>query len=628
MFFILKKNTNFMCGIFAIITKRTNIINNLINGLKGLEYRGYDSSGITILSDSKFKTIKRCGRITELENLIDLIQKTDSLEGNVGIAHSRWATHGGVTDKNAHPHTSSDGLVSIVHNGIIENYRELKEKLIAEDYTFSSQTDTEVIPNLISYHYKKTNNYEKAIQNALNEMEGTWGLVIIFKNNNGTIYATRRGSPLLLGVGNNENYVGSGLSAFAGLTNKIIALEEEDFAVIEMTNIKIYNAGKEVKRNIEEVAVDNVTPDKGDYSCFMLKEIYEQPKVIEQIIKEYIDIKNKKINLPHFDFDISKAERINMIGCGTASFVCRVSQYFIESLVKIPVNVEVGSEFRYKEPIIFPNDISIFISQSGETADTIGALKICKDAGQKIISVVNVLQSSMVRMSDVVFKLLAGPEIGVASTKAFTGQLTIVYIFALELARLKKTITETEYRKYIDDLLLLPEQISKFLNDKKEVNNLEKIGKMVAYSKFYLFFGRNIYYPIALEAAQKVREVSYIPCENFTAGEFKHGPIAIVDKNVYAFAINPTSDIFEKTFSNIQEINAREGQIILCSDKEGIEKSKGLYKNSICIEKSDNKMMSAILSVIPFQLLTYYIATEKGNDIDKPRNLAKSVTVE
>ncbi|MDR3289917.1 MAG: glutamine--fructose-6-phosphate transaminase (isomerizing) [Rickettsiales bacterium] len=617
-----------MCGIFAIITNRTNIAKNLINGLKGLEYRGYDSSGIALLSENKIKTIKRCGKINELEKIVEQIEKKNKLEANIGIAHSRWATHGGVSDVNAHPHISSDGIVCVVHNGIIENYKKLKVKLQKEGYNFVSQTDTEVIPNLIAYHYRQTKNEEQAIAQAINDMEGTFAMVVIFRNNNDKIFVARRGSPLLLGVGVNENYVGSGLSAFNGLTNKIISLEEEDFAILTKDKIKIFNNGKEVKRDIEEVAVDNVNVDKGNYSCFMLKEIYEQPKVIEQIIKEYVDTKNKKIVLPHFDFDLSKVERLNMLGCGTASFACRVSRYFIEQVVKIPVNVDVGSEFRYKHPVILPNDISIFVSQSGETADTIGALKVCKEVGQKIVSIVNVLQSSMVKLSDIVFKVLAGAEIGVASTKAFTAQLATIYIFTIELAKIKGTITQKEYEKYIDDLLKLPEQLSKFLNNNDEIKNLENIAKEVQNAKFFLLFGRDIYYPIALEAAMKIREVSYIPCENFTGGEFKHGPIAVVDKNVFVFAINPTSEIFEKTASNIEEVKAREGKIILCGDKEAIEISDGKYYKAITIEKSDNKLMSAILSVIPFQLLAYYIATERGNDIDKPRNLAKSVTVE
>lgn len=612
-----------MCGIFGIVSNG-NVVDKLIGGLKSLEYRGYDSAGIAIIKNNQLEIIKKVGKVSELEKAIQ-----SGFESNIGIAHSRWATHGKPLEINAHPHNSCDGLVSVVHNGIIENYIELKKELIKLGYNFKSETDTEVISNLISYYLKTEKDNIKAFEKAIKKLKGSFGLAVIFANDNKNLYCARRGSPLLLGIGKNENYVSSGLSAFTGLTNKIITLEEDEFAIISNNDYRIFDKnGQKITKNIETISIDNINVDKGNFEHFMLKEIYEAPKVLNQTIKEYIDIKNKKLLFPHFNFDLKNIKKINIISCGTSYYASFIAKYFIEDIAKIRVDIDIASEFRYKNPILSNDEISMFISQSGETADTIGALKLCRENGQKIISVVNVLQSNIAYNSDIVLKTLAGTEVGVASTKALIGQLAVLYIFALEIAISKNTINKNEYEQYINDLLELPNIIENFLKENDNIKNIKSIAKIVKDNNFFMFIGRNIYYPIALEGALKLKEISYIPCEGIAAGELKHGPIALIDKNTYIFAINPTSSLFEKTLSNIEEIVAREGKIILISDEKGIKELSGKITESIEIKANNNKMMSAIECLIPIQLMAYYIALERGNNIDKPRNLAKSVTVE
>ncbi|MDD2839788.1 MAG: glutamine--fructose-6-phosphate transaminase (isomerizing) [Rickettsiales bacterium] len=609
-----------MCGIFGVISKK-DVVQRLINGLKCLEYRGYDSAGLSVI-EKEIKTIKRVGKVSELEAAV----KNSKIIGNIGIAHSRWATHGAPTEINAHPHNSTN-QISVVHNGIVENYQELKKELIKKGYDFKSQTDTEIIPNLIASFLIK--DKREAILNALSKIKGTFGIAVIFSDDADHIYCSRRGSPLLLGLGKDENYVSSGLSAFTGLTNKIISLQEDDLAIISKTNYEIFNKnGKKVNREIETISIDSINVDKGNFEHFMLKEIFEQPKVIEQTIKEYVDTKNKEINFPHFTFDLGKVERLNIISCGTSYYASFIAKYFIEQVARIKVDIDTASEFRYKYPALTKDEISMFISQSGETADTIGALKLCKENGQKIISLVNVLQSNIASLSDIVLKTLAGAEIGVASTKALTGQLVVLYLLGLKIAISKKTISQDEYKKYIEDLINLPKIISKFLDTKNNIDNIKSIANKIKNKNFFMYIGRGIYYPLALEGSLKLKEISYIPCEGIAAGELKHGPIALIDKDTYIFAINPSSELFEKTASNIEEVAARNGKIILITDKDGQKFLQEKISEVIIIEKNSNPMMSAIECLIPIQLIAYYISLERGNNIDKPRNLAKSVTVE
>lgn len=613
-----------MCGIFGIVSNSKNVVNKIINGLKYLEYRGYDSAGISIIRNNKIENIKKVGKVSELEKSIP-----NNFDSNIGISHSRWATHGKPSEINAHPHNSCDNLVSVVHNGIIENYIELKKELINLGYNFKSETDTEVISNLIAYYLKNKKNNIEAFKKALKKLKGSFGIAAIFANDDKNIYCARRGSPLLLGIGKSENYVSSGLSAFTGLTNKIISLNEDESAIISENKYEIFDKnGNIVNRNLEIISIDNVNVDKNNFEHFMLKEIYEAPKVLRQTIKEYIDIENKEILFPHFNFNLKNIDKINIISCGTSYYASFIAKYFIEDIAKIMVDVDIASEFRYKTPILSKNEISMFISQSGETADTIGALKLCRENGQKIISVVNVLQSNIAYNSDIVLKTLAGTEVGVASTKALIGQLSVLYIFALEVAISKNSISKNEYKNYIDDLLKMPDIIENFLGNTENINNIRNISKVVKNNNFFMFIGRNIYYPLALEGALKLKEISYIPCEGIAAGELKHGPIALIDKNTYVFAINPMNNLFDKTLSNIEEIVAREGKIILISDSLGIKELSNKFVESIEVKNNKNKMLSVIECLIPIQLLAYYIALERGKNIDKPRNLAKSVTVE
>jgi glutamine---fructose-6-phosphate transaminase (isomerizing) len=611
-----------MCGIFGIISEK-NVVKKLIDGLKYLEYRGYDSAGLSVI-EKEIKTIKRVGKISELEGTV----KASGIVGNIGIAHSRWATHGQPTEANAHPHNSTN-KISLVHNGIIENYKDLRENLIKNGYIFISQTDTEVIPHLIAFFLLEKNDKKQAILKALQKLKGTFGIATIFNDDSEHIYCARRGSPLLIGIGQNENYVASGLSAFTGLTNKVISLFEDDLAIISKDGYEIFNKnGEKVERKIEIIDIDNIDTDKGNFEHFMLKEIFEQPKVVRQTIKEYIDLENEEILLPHFTFDLKKINRLNIVSCGTSYYASFIAKYFIEQIAKIKVDIDVASEFRYKHPIFSKDEVSIFISQSGETADTIGALKLCKENGRKIISIVNVLQSNIASLSDVVLKTFAGTEIGVASTKSLTGQLVVLYLFSLKIAISKGTISEAEYKQYIKNLLEASTILEKFLNNKTNIENIKSISKKVKDKNFLMYIGRGIYYPLALEGALKLKEISYIPCEGVCAGELKHGPIALIDKDTYIFAINPTSEWFDKTSSNIEEIVARNGKIILISDQEGYEYLKDNVSENIIVEKNNNVMISIIECLIPVQLIAYYTSLERGNNIDKPRNLAKSVTVE
>ncbi|MDR2527077.1 MAG: glutamine--fructose-6-phosphate transaminase (isomerizing) [Rickettsiales bacterium] len=610
-----------MCGIFGVISKNNNITNCLIDGLKLLEYRGYDSSGIAVINNGKFAVFKEVGKIAKLQNNIG----KKKISGNIGIAHSRWATHGGVTNANSHPHLSSDGLVCVVHNGIIENYKELKNKLIKNGYKFISETDTEVISNLISYNLKHEGDNKKAIFKTIKELRGTWGLAILFSNDIDRIYLARCGSPLLIGIGEGENYASSGSSAFSELTNKIIYLNEGDVALLSKDDYKIYNEEKLVDRQVEIIDIGSHEVSKGKFANFTLKEIYEQPQIVKNAINEYIV--SKKVILPKFDFELSKIKRLNIISIGSSYNASYIAKYFIEDIAKISVNIENSAEFLYKSPHLDKDDFSLFISQSGETADTVGALKLCKNAGQKIMSVINTLQSNMAYLSDVILKTLSGIEIGVAATKSVTGQVVVLYLLGIEIAKVKNLITLEQYYKYISDIEKLPEMIESFLKS-QNVKRIRQIAKEIAKDNYYICMGRNIFYPVAIEGALKISELCYVPCIGISAGDFKHGPIAVVDKNTHIIAINPMSKIFDKSSSNIEEVVARGGKIILISDKNGKKILETRVKDTIVIPQSDNLIVSAVLSLIPLQLLSYYIAIEKGNDVDKPRNLAKSVTVE
>lgn len=614
-----------MCGIFAIISKKNLVVDKLLKGLKNLEYRGYDSSGIAILKKNEIHIRKAIGKIINLENKI----KNDSdFNSNVGIAHTRWATHGEANELNAHPHICSFNNFAVVHNGIIENYKELKTKLIAEGFTFKSQTDTEIIANLISYNFQKLNDLEKAFFQTINELTGSFGIAIIKKQEN-KILVAKKGSPLIIGLNDEFFVVTSSPSALFGLTNKIITLLDNECAILTLDECKIYNfQGKIIEKLTETIDVDDITISKGDFEHFMLKEIYEQPEVIKRTIAEYVDVTNKKIILPNFNFDLATIETFNIIACGTSYYAGCIAKYFLEQLTHIFVNVDIASEFKYRGTPIKENTMSVFISQSGETADTIGALKYCQEKGQKIIALVNVLQSNISSLSDIVLKTVAGVEIGVASTKAFTGQISVLYLLALEIARIKQTISQEEFEIKLSDFIKLPKLLTNLLKDEKLINNIKAISEELSKTNHILYLGRDLLYPLALEGSLKIKEISYIPSQGIASGELKHGPIALIDKNSYIVCLVSKNILFDKSVSNIEEISARKGKIILISDEKTNKHLKDNIYKSIDLPASEEKFTDLIYSLIPLQLLAYYTALTKDLDIDKPRNLAKSVTVE
>lgn len=612
-----------MCGIVAIISKDGKVVNKIMNSLKQLEYRGYDSSGIAILKDSKIKVLKSIGKIKNLEEKI-----TENFDSNIAIAHTRWATHGTPTETNAHPHISFSEDVAVVHNGIIENYQELRNFLEKEGYIFKTQTDTEVIPNLISYYFKKTNSMKEAFFSAINELKGSYSIATFCKDDK-KLFIAKNGSPLLFGIGKDEFYIASGPTAFSGLTNEIITLNDGEVGIIKADGYKFFDLkAKEIKKEIETIKVDDFLIDKGDFSHFMLKEIYEQPDVIERTILEYIDVKNKKIVLPKFNFSLKDVNYLTIVACGTSYYAGCLMKYFFEEIANIFVNVDTASEFRYRNSPLIDGGVSLFISQSGETADTIAALKNCKEKGQKIVSLINTVQSNIGSLSDTILKVVAGVEIGVASTKAFTGQISVLYLLALEIAKEKGLLSIENYQHEIEKFIELPNILKNFLKNENNINSIKDISSEISKADNLLYMGRSVFSILALEGSLKIKELSYIPSEGLVGGELKHGPIALIDEGTYVITLLNSNILFDKTLSNIEQIIARKGKVITVADSDCKEKLNGkIYKN-IELIPSENKFTNVVETVLPIQLLAYYTALAKGNDIDKPRNLAKSVTVE
>jgi len=612
-----------MCGIIGIVSTK-NIIQNIVEGLKRLEYRGYDSAGVASTNGKKIEQIRAIGKIVELEQAVN----KSKLESQIAIGHTRWATHGKPSEHNAHPHLSYNGDIAVVHNGIIENYKEIKEFLTKEGYEFKSETDTEMIPNLIEYHLRKGKEKKEAVLDATIELKGSFAIAVIFKDSTKELWCAKKGSPLLIGYGQDEMYVASGFCALSKFTKKISSLNDDDIAVITKDNVKVFDKkGKEVKRDIKTIEDADGESCKGTYPHFMLKEIFEQPQVIERTLTEYVDKNTLKINLPKFPFDLSKVKRVTIVACGTSYYAGCVAKYIIESIAKVNVDIDIASEFRYRQTPLKKGNAAIFISQSGETADTLAALKYCKEHGQQILSIVNVANSSIAFLSDTIIKTMAGSEIGVASTKAFTAQVALLSLFALELAKARREIGEKESRAIVKSLYDLPKYINMMLNE-KTLEQIKNVSKDFARRQCIISIGRGVSYPIAMESALKLKELTYIPTLAIAAGELKHGPLALVDKNMPVLAIAPYDELFEKMASNLQEVAAREGRIILISDKNGIKSLKKDIVASIETPTMENAIQSAIVNVIPAQLLAYYTAVYKGNDVDKPRNLAKSVTVE
>lgn len=609
-----------MCGIVGIIAKK-NVVPEILEGLKKLEYRGYDSAGISLIQDDHIATTKKQGKIANLELAIS---KNKKFTSSIGIGHTRWATHGKPSEENSHPHLSED--VAVVHNGIIENYQELKEKLQKSGVKFVSQTDTEVIPHLISLHLKKSKDKKQAVLDAIAELHGAFALAIIFKGDEDFMAIAKKGSPLLVGFGENENYVASDYFALDALTDKISYLEDGDVGFLNSKEIEIFDKhSKKVTREVKIIEKDVAKVSKENFAHFMQKEIFEQPRVIKDILDNYVSGEN--IILPNFPFDLKEIDKITIVACGTSYYAGMVGKYLIESLARINVEVDIASEFRYRGAAFAQNNLNIFISQSGETADTIAALKYAKEKGQKTLGIVNVAMSNMAYLSDAIIRTIAGPEIGVASTKAYIAQVTVLVLFAIELAYLKKSIDQKTKKELILNLYNLPKKIEKIFA-KETLNEIKSVAKTIKKYQSLIYIGRGISYPTALEGALKLKELSYINAFGIAAGELKHGTIALIDKKMPVIAIAPNSELFEKSASNIEEVVARGGKVILIGNKKGAKDLKNLIHKSVILPEVENVIEEAILSVVATQLIAYYTANYKGHDVDQPRNLAKSVTVE
>lgn len=608
-----------MCGIVGIISDR-QVTPLLVDGLKRLEYRGYDSAGIATLDDGRIERRRAKGKLVNLEAKI----AQEPLAGTIGIGHTRWATHGVPNETNAHPHATKH--VAVVHNGIIENYRELRDELNAAGRVFESETDTEVIVQMVSMQVENGATPQQAVSRTLKRLKGIYSLAFIFAGREDLLIGARRGTPLAVGFGNGEMFLGSDAFALAPLTQKIMYLEEGDWVVLTHGGATVYDENDvEVSRSVTQSAASGALVGKGGYRHFMLKEIYEQPQVIGDTLNTMINQDADTITLPEVPFDLKDVSRITIVACGTSYYAGMVGKYWIESVARVPVDIDVASEFRYRNPVLEKGGVSLFISQSGETADTLAALRLCKKEGQKIISIVNVESSTMARESDCVLRTLAGPEIGVASTKAFTTQLTLLACFAIALGRAKGALNAQEEAKLSRALVEVPSRVSDVLNNDKKI---EKIAQdLMVPARDVLYLGRSSSYPIALEGALKLKEISYIHAEGYAAGEMKHGPIALIDESVPVVVVAPSDELFDKTVSNMQEVMARGGRVLFFGDREGVGQVKDRSAAFVVLPKVD-PFVAPILYAIPVQLLAYHTAVAKGTDVDQPRNLAKSVTVE
>jgi glucosamine--fructose-6-phosphate aminotransferase (isomerizing) len=606
-----------MCGIIGISSNKS-VSSSIINSLKKLEYRGYDSAGIATLSDGFINEVKSEGRVENLENNFDL----KNLSGNIGIGHVRWATHGVPNSVNAHPHSSEN--VSVVHNGIIENSTLLKKYLLNKGHKFKSQTDTEVIVHLITENLKTTELLE-AITKTLKQLHGSFALGIIFKDMPDLIIGARRGSPLAVGYGPNENYLGSDSYALKSMTNKITYLEDGEFCFIKKDEVNFFNdEGIKINKKVLELSTDQQNYDKGDFKHFMAKEIEEQPQTLKTGIKEYVDSMNNDINIYNFPWKIDEIKSIMLIGCGTAYHSCLMAKYWFEELTTLDVNIDIASEFRYRKNRFKNDTLYIFVSQSGETADTYAALDLCNKNNMKTCAVVNVIESSIARDSNFVLPIHCGPEIGVASTKAFLGQILVLYILSLKLSSLRKEIENKDYQEKIKDLKNLPKLIEETL---LVDNDIQAVASTFNEAKGSMFLGRGFSYPIALEGALKLKELSYVHAEGYPAGEMKHGPLALIEEGMPVVVLAPRDNYYKKTISNMQEVVARGAKVLLITNKSKDEIVSENIWEKIEVETSSDDLLPFLLT-IPLQKLAYYSALKKGYDIDKPRNLAKSVTVE
>ncbi len=612
-----------MCGIVGYIGyKKASPI--LMQGLTRLEYRGYDSAGIAVIENGNIEVKKDKGRVNNLYN----IEGVEDLKGTIGIAHTRWATHGKPSKENSHPHMDNDNIFAVVHNGIIENYNELRDDLTKKGYHFISQTDTEVVPNLINYYYKQDKENDelkllRAVKNACMKLKGSFALEIISSKEPDNMIVVRKDSPLVIGKGNGENYIASDIPAILSYTKDFYFLDDYEFAYLTRDEVKFYDKDlNKIRKVTKSIEWDSQGAEKGGFEHFMLKEIYEQPRAIRETIGTRLS--NLRVNFDELNFSKEYLESINriyIIACGTAMHAGIASKNLFEKLCKIPVEVDIASEFRYRDPLIDERTLTIFISQSGETADTIAALKLAKKKGARTLSVTNVIGSSITREADYSIYTHAGPEIAVASTKAYTSQVTILALIAIYCAEILEKADKNKIETLKADLLKLPTKVDEIL---KDISEIKKFAKKVYKEKDMFFLGRGVDYAVSLEGSLKLKEISYIHSEGYASGELKHGPIALIDTGVTVVATITDKNLVEKSISNIQEVITRGAKILIITNQE-IE-NKG-FDTLIKIPKISTEI-SPILSIIPLQILAYYISKEKGLDVDKPRNLAKSVTVE
>ena len=607
-----------MCGIVGILGNH-EASPILLDALKRLEYRGYDSSGIATINDG---VLERRREIGKLVNLADkLVHKP--LKGKIGIGHTRWATHGGPTVANAHPQKT--GKVAVVHNGIIENFKKLRDELISDGAVFQSETDTETVAQLCMSFISNGDKPAIAAKKTLDRLEGAYALCFLFHDNDNLLIAARKGSPLAIGHGNGEMFVGSDAIALAPMTNQVTYLEEGDLALITRESLEIFDFdGRAIERNRQTLDLNAQNVAKGNHKHFMAKEIAEQPSVLADAIQQNLNSTRNKLEIPSLALDFRSINRITLVACGTAFLACNVAKYWFEKIARISIDLDVASEFRYREPPVEKNNLAIVVSQSGETADTLAALRYCNKNGMKTLGIVNVDESTISREASLALQIHAGPEIGVASTKAFTCQLTTLYFLAIKAAKDKGSINSNQEAKLIKSILQLPSMIVDALSLEAEI---KQTAQDLSKASNAIFLGRGAMYPLASEGALKLKEISYIHAEGYASGELKHGPIALVDENMPVVVLAPRDELFEKTVSNMHEVMARGGKVLLITDAEGADEAQEGTWKTIIMPNIPNDL-APILYSIPVQLLAYHTAVYKGTDVDQPRNLAKSVTVE
>jgi len=607
-----------MCGIIGIVGT-SEAAARLMDGLRRLEYRGYDSAGLCTIVDGELERRRAEGKLDNLQRELE----AKPLPGNVGIAHTRWATHGAPTVGNAHPHIV--GAVAVVHNGIIENFRALREEMQAKGRAFHSQTDSEVVAHMVDDRLQQGDGPQAAVAAVLPRLHGAFALAILFRDHPGMIVGARLGAPLTVGYGEGENYLGSDALALAALTRRIAYLDEGDWTVVTHDGVQVFDKdNRPVERPIVDSGASAARIEKGNHRHFMQKEIFEQPMVVAQTLGAYVRQLEQEIALPHVDFDFASVPRIEIVACGTSYYSGMVAKYWLERFARIPVELDIASEFRYRDPVLEEGGMALFISQSGETADTLAALRHARAQGQKIAVVVNVPTSSMAREADLLLPTHAGPEIGVASTKAFTCQLAVLAALAAKIARDKGVMSQADEREIVRHLMEAPAAMNAALAHDEDI---QALAPVIAEARDVLYLGRGQDYPLALEGALKLKEISYIHAEGYAAGEMKHGPIALIDDSVPIIVIAPSGPLFDKTISNMQEVQARGGKVVLISDAEGIE-AAGEGPIATLEMPKVHPLIAPLVYAVPVQLLAYHVAVAKGTDVDQPRNLAKSVTVE